>query len=257
MDSPFFPTQSAMTDSASSQAPSVLVFGGSGVIGNQICRKFGQEQWRVCLHYYTNRRLSEQTAQAIQENGTKVVLNRANIRNFQEVDGLIQSCTAQVGRLDVLVYAVGLGTNQLLVRTTPESWADLLTVNLTGCFYMLKSVGPIFEKQQEGAIIILGSLSSLRGSSGQGAYAASKAGLIGLIKTAAREWGGYNIRVNAIFPGWQASPLSGTAFPDSSEIDDHVLGRTSSSEEVAKAVYQLSQMKDVSGQVWNLDSRIW
>ena len=77
------------------------------------------------------------------------------------------------------------------------------------------------------------------------------------MKTAAREWGKYNIRVNAIFPGWQASPLAGTAFPDCSELDDHVLGKTSTPEEVAKAVFQLSQMNDASGQVWNLDSRIW
>ena len=246
-----------MTYSESSQAPSVLVFGGSGVIGNQVCQKFGKEQWKVCLHYYSNRTLGEQTAQAIQEHGRKVALDRANVQYPQEIDHLVKSFIAQVGRLDVLVYAVGLGTNRLLARTTSESWTDLLTVNLTGCFYVLKSVGPIFEQQQDGTVIILGSLSSFMGSSGQAAYAASKAGLIGLMKTAAREWGGYNIRVNAIFPGWQASPLSGTAFPDSTELDDHVLGRTSSPEEVAKAVYQLSQMKDVSGQVWNLDSRIW
>ena len=139
----------------------------------------------------------------------------------------------------------------------PESWADILSINLTGMFNVFKAVGPIFQHQHHGAVIIIGSLSSMLGSQGQTAYAASKAGLIGFMKTVAREWGGDNIRVNAIFPGWHTSPLSGTAFPDTSELDDHVLGKTTTPEAVAQAVYNLSQMNDVSGQIWNLDSRIW
>jgi 3-oxoacyl-[acyl-carrier protein] reductase len=170
---------------------------------------------------------------------------------------MVQTFHAESGRLDALVYSVGVGANRLLVQTTSESWTDLLSVNLTGCFVLLRTIGPILQKQREGSVIIVGSLSSLLGSSGQTAYAASKAGLIGLMKTAAKEWGPDNIRVNAILPGWQSSPLSGNAYPDPSQLQDHVLAQTSSPDEVAKAVYQLTHLKEVSGQIWNLDSRIW
>ena len=107
-----------------------------------------------------------------------------------------------------------------------DSWSDHLATNLTGCFNLLKAVAPIFEQQREGSVVIVGSLSSLQGSTGQAAYAASKAGLFGLMKTVAKEWAPWNVRVNMIFPGWHSSPLSGDAFPGDNELDDHLLKKT-------------------------------
>ena len=239
------------------EGSSVLVLGGSGLIGRAICQHFGQEQWKVGIHHYTNREEAERIAEQIKTGTESVFVGKADVRKFQELHHLVQSFTNHSGMLDVLVGAFGISQTNLLARTTPDSWADLLSVNLTGMFHVLKAVGPIFQQQHHGSVILIGSLSGMLGLSGQAAYAASKAGLIGLMKSAAREWGEDNIRVNVIFPGWQASPLAGRAFPESTEMEDHVLGKTSSPEEVAKAVYQLSQMNDVSGQVWNLDSRIW
>jgi len=250
----FYPVPSPISDTS---APCILVVGGSGVIGRAICQSFGRHGWHVGIHYHHNQLGAEHLAHLIQINSGTATLLQADCREFTQVEKMVQTFVAESGRLDAVVYSVGLGTNSLLVRTTSESWTDLLSVNLTGCFFMFKAISQTFQKQQEGTVIILGSLSSLLGSSGQAAYAASKAGLIGLMKTAAREWGPHNIRVNALFPGWQDSPLSGTGFPDPSQLCDHVLGRTSSPQVVANAVYQLAQMKDVSGQIWNLDSRIW
>ena len=238
-------------------SPCILVAGGSGIIGRAICQSFGQHGWHIGIHYHHHHDDAKRTAHIIQESGGTATLLQADCRDLPQVEQMVQTFVAESGRLDALVYSVGVGANSLLVRTTSESWTDLLSVNLTGCFVMLKTIGPILQKQQEGTVIIVGSLSSLLGSSGQAAYAASKAGLIGLMKTAAREWGPDHIRVNAILPGWQASPLSETAFPDPSQLQDHVLARTSSPDEVAKAVYQLAHMKEVSGQILNLDSRIW
>lgn len=249
--------KSPQSQSTHSFPQSILVLGGSGLIGSTICKHFGRNHWHVGIHYCTNKHHAEETGREIQTHGGKAVAYYADVREFQKVNNLVGNFVAQVGHLNTIVWAVGIAIHQLTVRTTPEAWTNLLSVNLTGMFYVLKSAGPIFHQQQDGSVVIIGSLSSLIGSSGQVAYSASKAALLGLMKTVAREWGPHNIRVNALFPGWQASPLSEPAFPDPTHLGDHVLGRTSSPQEVAKAVYQLAQMKDVSGQIWNLDSRIW
>ena len=256
MTAPYTPSPNKTNSSAVAHSSCALVIGGSGVIGRAICRHFAKNQWRVGIHYHHNKSEAEQTAQAIHEKGGIVSLFEADIREFPQVNHMIRSFASECGHLDVLVYAAGCATNSLIVRTSPESWTNLLATNLSGTFYALKVAGAIFQEQKDGAAIIIGSLSSLLGARGQGAYTASKAGLLGLMKTTAREWGPYNIRINTVFPGWHRSPLSGSAFPDTTAHEDHVLKRTPKVEDVAQVVYQLAQMKDVSGQVWNLDNRI-
>jgi len=232
-----------------------LVLGGSGIIGEAICRQFGKEQWHVGIHYYHNRTKAQQTARLLQQQGGHSTIYAADVTNFQEVVQVVDTFTNTHTRLDALVYAVGVTLNRLLIRTRADDWDQVIGTNLTGAFHALKAAAPIFVKQQQGCAILLGSLSSHLGQPGQCAYAAAKTGLLGLLKSVAREWGPSNIRVNAVFPGWHASPLSGASFP--TVASDHVIGQTPNLQEVSQAVYQLVHMKEVSGQIWNLDSRIW
>jgi 3-oxoacyl-[acyl-carrier protein] reductase len=106
-----------------------------------------------------------------------------------------------------------------------------------------------------GSIVVIGSHAGFHGLTGQAAYAASKAGLIGLVHTAAQEWGAGNVRVNLLLPGWQKTGLTIRIMPKGDNWNDHMLGRPPSREEVAKTVLHLAQLNDVSGQVWNCDSR--
>jgi 3-oxoacyl-[acyl-carrier protein] reductase len=113
---------------------------------------------------------------------------------------------------------------------------------------------PLLERKG-GSIVVIGSYAGFHGSIGQSAYAASKAGLIGLVHSAAKEWGPGNIRVNLLLPGWQATGLSDGAMPEADAWNGHALGRPPSREEVARTVLHLALLNDVSGQVWNCDSR--
>ena len=181
---------------------------------------------------------------------------QADVLSPVQVRTLFHSFMQDHGSLTLLIWAVGVASSKLVAKTTPVEWEDTLQTNLTGAFYVVREAGHILKKQQDGTVILIGSRSGEQGMPGQSAYAASKAGLMGLMRTAAQEWGGWNIRVNAIFPGWHASPLSSPRSDSALSYQNHTLNRTPSLNHVAKSVYHLASAHDISGQVWNLDSRL-
>ncbi|MBI4400342.1 MAG: SDR family oxidoreductase [Nitrospirae bacterium] len=236
--------------------PTVLVSGGSRGIGRAICLEFGRAGWRVGVHYRLRQEDAERTAASIKDSGGEGYPYCADIRDAQQVQAMVRAVVARWGRLDVMVCSAGLASSALLIRLRPEQWADTIETNLTGTFHCLKAAGAVMVAQREGSVIVVSSFAGVRGRTGQAAYAASKAGLLGLVKTAALEWGPHNVRVNAVLPGWHRTELSGSAMPDADVTGDHVLGRLADLSEVVRTVYHVALLKDASGQVWNLDSRI-
>ena len=234
----------------------VLVTGGSGGIGRAICLEFGRAGWRVGVHYHTRQQEAERTAATIKTSGSESIVLQADLRNPQQVDAMIGACAARWSRLDVMVCNAGQARSGLLLRLRPEDWASIIETNLTGTFHCLKSAGAVMLSQKHGAVIVVSSFAGIQGRPGQAAYAASKAGLLGLVKSAAREWGQGNVRINAVLPGWHQTALSGPAMPAPAAQDDHALGRSPDLAEVARSVYHLALLQDISGQIWNLDSRI-
>ncbi len=234
-----------------------MVFGGSGVIGGAIATAFGHKGWTVGIHYHQHQSAAAETATTVTKAGGKSHLYQADVTNPSQVRDTLGNFVRSHGSLNVLVWAVGAGSSLLLLKTSPKEWTQTLHTNLTGAYHVLKAIAPIFEQQKDGSVILVGSLSGEQGVAGQAAYAASKAGLIGLMRTAAQEWGSFNIRVNVIFPGWHLSPLSKPGFPLDMEHHTHTLHRTPSLQYVATSVYHVALSPDTSGQVWNLDSRIW
>lgn len=240
---------------ASQTRPAVLVTGGSGGIGRAICVAFGKAGWRVGVHYRTRAQEAARTAALVRRHGGVALCLQADIRDGKQTQGMVDQLVARWGRLDAMVCNAGVASSALVLRADAEAWETIVTTNLTGTFHCLQASAPVMLKQRDGVMIVVGSLSGAQGAAGQAAYAASKAGLVGLAKTAAKEWGSCNVRVNVVFPGWQKTALAGAAFPDEGPAG-HVLGRTSSLEDVADSICRLARLRDVSGQVWNFDSRI-
>lgn len=235
----------------------VMVFGGSGIIGGAIATVFGCQGWRVGLHYHQHQTVAKETAAAITKAGGKSHLYQADVTNSSQIQTILQEFLQSHHSLNVMVWAVGTGSSKLLVKTSPEDWTRILHTNLTGAYTVLKAIAPIFEQQNNGSVILVGSLSGEQGVAGQAAYAASKAGMVGLMHTVAKEWGAFNIRVNMVFPGWHLSPISEPGWDAAMEPRNHALHRTPSLQYVATSIYHLALSPDTSGQIWNLDSRIW
>jgi 3-oxoacyl-[acyl-carrier protein] reductase len=233
----------------------VLITGASGTIGHALAVRFARSGWKLGLHWHTRSKEAHATARAAKEQGADVSLHQADIRQASAVDQMMQRFLDTWGSLDLLICNAGTATSALVVKTEAEDWDRVISTNLTGTFLCMKAAATRMEARGHGAIVVIGSYSGLRGSTGQAAYAASKAGLLGLVHTAAREWGSAGIRVNLLLPGRQPSTLAGdAAAPDRQH--DHLLGAAPQLSTVAAAAYRLACSRDTSGQVWNVDSRI-
>ncbi len=238
------------------QVRAVIVTGASGGIGRAISLAFAAAGWSVGIHYHRNKIAAEDTLAQVVAAGGAGALYEADIRESHAVQQMVEASCRLVPAPSVFVCNAGIGGSHLLLRQRTEDWAEVLATNLTGTFHCLRAMAPPLLARGGGSIIVIGSHAGFHGSMGQAAYAASKAGLIGLVQTAAQEWGSGNVRVNLLLPGWQKTGLSEEAMPAGDNWSGHALGRPPSREEVAKTVLHLAQLNDVSGQVWNCDSRL-
>jgi 3-oxoacyl-[acyl-carrier protein] reductase len=235
--------------------PAVLITGASGGIGRAIGHAFGKAGWYVGVHYYRNKPAAEATLDLVLQDGGIGNIYQADIREAESVRHMIDSFSHCTSGPLALVCNAGIGHSVLLVRHADKIWENVIATNLTGTFHCLQAIAPTLLARGGGSIIVIGSHTGFHGATGQSAYATSKAGLIGLVKTAALEWGPQNIRVNLVLPGWQKTDLTEGIFPDGKGWLDHTLRRPPMIEEVIKTIVHLAQLKDVSGQVWNCDSR--
>jgi 3-oxoacyl-[acyl-carrier protein] reductase len=244
-----------MTRPTSKAKQAVLVTGASGGIGHAISLAFAAAGWSVGIHYHRNKTAAEDTLTQVVAAGGAGALYEADVREPDAVHQMVEVSCSQVPAPSVFVCNAGIGGSSLILKQQEEDWAEVLATNLTGTFHCLRAMAPPLLARAGGSIVVIGSHAGFQGSTGQAAYAASKAGLIGLVKSAAQEWGSGNIRVNLLLPGWQKTGLSEGTMPADANWNSHALGRPPSREEVAKTVLYLAQLNDVSGQVWNCDSR--
>ncbi len=235
--------------------PAVLITGASGGIGRAISHAFAQVGWYVGIHYSQNQAAAQAALDQVITAGGTGDLYQADVRDADSVRQMVEAFSGHMSGPLVLICNAGVGQGDLLVRQSADIWDTVIATNLTGPFHCLRAMATAMLVRGGGAIIVIGSHTGFHGAKGQSAYATSKAGLIGLVKSAALEWGPHNIRVNLVLPGWQKTNLTEGIFPEGSGWPDHALHRSPAIEEVAGTIVHLAQLNDVSGQVWNCDSR--
>ena len=234
---------------------SVLVTGASGGIGQAVTRAFGSAGWCVGVHYHKAKASAESILGQIERAGGSGALYDADVRDAQSVEQMVHTFSRNNPPPLCFVCAAGVAGSHLVLKLHEDDWADIMAINLTGLFHCLRAMALPLRAQGGGSIVVVGSYAGYQGSAGQAAYAASKAGQIGLVKTAALEWGQDNIRVNLLWPGWQNTRLAKGANPGKAGWRDHALRRPPALDEVVRTVVHLAQTTEMSGQIWNCDSR--
>jgi 3-oxoacyl-[acyl-carrier protein] reductase len=232
----------------------VLVTGGSGGIGRAVCLAFAQAGWTVGVHYFSRPTEAAATLASVREMSGRSTLYRADIRSSNEVQAMIETFMKDHGRLHAMVCNAGIAAGHLVMRHPNEEWARIIETNLTGSFHCIRTAAAAMVPSGGGSLVVIGSYAGAQGDRGQAAYASAKAGLLGLVRTAGLEWGQFNIRINLVYPGLHRTALGRTRSAGRS-LEDHLLDRTPIREEVARTICHLAGLQDISGQVWNLDSR--
>ena len=236
----------------------VIVTGASRGLGKKIAIRFGREGEKVVVNYIIRRSEAETVADEIGRSGGEAIPFQADVKVAAQVEVMMKSTKRRFGTIDVLVNNAGITKDGLLVRMTEQDWDAVIETNLKGPFLCIRAASEIMSKQQNGHVINVSSISGVQGREGQANYSASKAGLIGLTRACARELGRSNIKVNAVLPGYIVTDM-GEKVSDGiyqRVLRENALNRVSDPEEVADFIYHLSLMNNVSGQVFNLDSRI-
>lgn len=230
-----------------------LITGAARGIGKAIAMKFASEGADVAFTDLVINEVGEQTVKDIEAFGHKVKAYASNAANFEETHNVVNQILADFGRIDILVNNAGITKDGLMLRMSEAQWDAVLNVNLKSAFNFIHALTPIMARQRSGSIINMSSVVGVSGNAGQCNYSASKAGLIGLAKSIAKEMGPRGIRANCIAPGFIISDMTNAL---SEEVRDAwvkqiPLRRGGTPEDVANvAIFLASDLSSyVSGQV--------
>ncbi|WP_260832671.1 3-oxoacyl-[acyl-carrier-protein] reductase [Staphylococcus capitis] len=199
---------------------SALVTGASRGIGRSIALQLAEEGYNVAVNYAGSKDKAEAVVEEIKAKGVDSFAIQANVANGDEVKAMIKEVVSQFGSVDVLVNNAGITRDNLLMRMKEQEWDDVIDTNLKGVFNCIQKVTPQMLRQRGGAIINLSSVVGAMGNPGQANYVATKAGVVGLTKSSARELASRGITVNAVAPGFIVSDMTDAL---SDELKDQML----------------------------------
>lgn len=232
-----------------------VVTGGSRGIGKAVCKLFAQNGASVALLYAGNEAKANETVQELLECGVKAAAYKCNVADFAETKETFGKIVDDFGTVDILVNNAGQTRDMLMVRMDDSDFGDIIDINLKGVFNTIKQVYRIFTKKKSGKIINVSSVSGLMGNAGQVNYSASKAGVIGLTKSVAKELASRGITCNAIAPGFVSTDMT-TAFADNQQLLDTIpMKRFAQPEEIAQlALFLASENANyITGEVIRID----
>jgi len=230
-----------------------LITGAARGIGKAIALKFAEEGADVAFTDLVINEAAEQTVAELEAFGHKVKAYASNAASFEETHAVVEEIQKEFGHIDILVNNAGITKDGLMLRMTEQQWDAVLTVNLKSAFNFIHALTPVMARQRSGSIISMSSVVGVSGNAGQCNYSASKAGMIGLTKSIAKEMGPRGIRANCIAPGFIISDMT-AALPDDVReqwVKTIPLRRGGTPEDVAKvALFLASDLSAyVSGQV--------
>jgi 3-oxoacyl-[acyl-carrier protein] reductase len=233
-----------------------IITGGASGIGLATCRRFVEEGARVAI-WDINGERGEATAADMRAGGHDVSFFLVNTADLASVEAAAKAVSDQFGQIDILINNAGITRDASLKKMTADQWDQVISVNLTGVFNCAKAVTPYMVERLYGRIVTASSVVGLYGNFGQTNYAATKAGVIGMTKVWAREFGRKGITANAIAPGFIATDMVGT-IPEEvlNQIKDKTpVGRLGKPEEIAAAYAYLSseEASFINGIVLSVD----
>ena len=209
-----------------------LVTGGSRGIGRAVCLELARQGADVAVNYAGNEAAAQETAQACRELGVRAVVLRADVADAAACDAMVAQVLEQLGRLDILVNNAGITRDGLMLRMPEADWDAVLDTNLKGAFHCMRAAYKTMMRQKSGRVV------GLRGNAGQTNYSASKAGLIGLSKSLAKELATRNVTVNVVAPGFITTDMT-DALPEGARealLSTIPMKRLGAAEDVARAV---------------------
>ena len=234
-----------------------LVTGGGRGIGRAVCLALAAAGFDVAVNYAASAAAAEQTAADCRALGVQAVALQADVTDPAACQALVDTAAKTFGRLDVLVNNAGVTADKLILRMQEEDFDKVISANLKGAFFCCKAACKLMMRQRYGRIVNISSVVGLHGNAGQSNYAASKAGLIGLTKSLAKEFAARGVTVNAVAPGFIGTDMT-NAMTDAAKqaaVASIPAGRIGAPEDVANAVAFLASENAayITGQVLCVD----
>ena len=234
-----------------------VITGASRGIGKCIATKFAKEGANVVINYRNNEEEALKVKKELEDLGSQVLVVKADVSELEQAENLIKEAKKEFGRVDILVNNAGITKDNLIIRMKEEDFDRVIKTNLKGAFNCLKAVTPIMLKQKYGKIVNMASVVGVVGNPGQVNYCASKAGLIGMTKSLAKEIGSRNITVNAIAPGFIDTDMTKILSDDKKKkiLSQIPLNKFGNVEDIANVALFLGSENSnyITGQVIHVD----
>lgn len=224
------------------QGKVAVVTGGSSGIGRQTAFLLAQNDADVYILSRTNKFTPKEQEQ-IKSEGLNIIYKAVDVSIEDQVNEVVKSIVKEKGKIDILVHSAGIAQKKRFIEMSLDDWRKIIDVNLTGTFLVIKAVSSYMIKQQYGKIIIISSGSVITGTGGGAHYTASKAGQIGMVRSLAKEFGKYNINVNAVGPRSIDTPMLSTRYPEGKKekiVDEIPLRRLGTPDDVARLILFLA-----------------